>query len=138
VRQAEVNAGARPGVTSEEAAEIKRLRREVAELRRANEILKAGLSLSSSLSCGGPPDGRPTVLRAIRVDILRDDARVSDRMAGGVVGPPYARAPEFSGVPPALCRHVDIRTARVPRSWDTPADRRRLPFACSESTQGDL
>ena len=41
VRQAEVNAGARPGVTSEEAAEIKRLRREVAELRRANEILKA-------------------------------------------------------------------------------------------------
>ena len=41
VRQAEVNAGARPGVTTEEAAEIKRLRREVAELRRANEILKA-------------------------------------------------------------------------------------------------
>jgi transposase len=41
VRQAEVDGGARPGVTSEEAAEIKRLKREVAELRRANEILKA-------------------------------------------------------------------------------------------------
>jgi transposase len=41
VRQAEVNAGSRPGVTTEEAAEIKKLRREVAELRRANEILKA-------------------------------------------------------------------------------------------------
>jgi transposase len=41
VRQAEVNAGARPGVTSEEAAEIRKLRREVVELRRANEILKA-------------------------------------------------------------------------------------------------
>jgi transposase len=41
VRHAEVNAGTRPGVTSEEAAEIRRLRREVAELRRANEILKA-------------------------------------------------------------------------------------------------
>jgi transposase len=41
VRQAEVNAGARPGVTSEESAEIRKLRREVAELRRANEILKA-------------------------------------------------------------------------------------------------
>jgi transposase len=41
VRQAEVNSGARPGVTSEDATEIKRLRREVAELRRANEILKA-------------------------------------------------------------------------------------------------
>ncbi|TWG28139.1 hypothetical protein FHX75_111290 [Micromonospora palomenae] len=31
----------RPGVTSEESAELKRLRRENAELRRANEILKA-------------------------------------------------------------------------------------------------
>jgi transposase len=41
VRKAEVDAGQRPGVTSEEAAEIKRLRAEVAELRRANEILKA-------------------------------------------------------------------------------------------------
>ncbi|MGW7528494.1 IS3 family transposase [Streptomyces sp. NPDC054783] len=41
VRKAEVDAGQRPGVTSEEAAEIKRLRAENAELRRANEILKA-------------------------------------------------------------------------------------------------
>jgi transposase len=41
VRQAQVDAGARPGVTSEESAELKRLRREIAELRRANEILKA-------------------------------------------------------------------------------------------------
>ena len=41
VRQAEVDAGARPGISSEESAEIKRLKRENAELRRANEILKA-------------------------------------------------------------------------------------------------
>jgi transposase len=41
VRKAEVDGGQRPGVTSEEAAEIKRLRAENAELRRANEILKA-------------------------------------------------------------------------------------------------
>jgi transposase len=41
VRQAEVDAGTRPGVTSEESAEVKRLKRENAELRRANEILKA-------------------------------------------------------------------------------------------------
>ena len=41
VRQAEVDAGQRPGVSSEESAEIRRLKRENAELRRANEILKA-------------------------------------------------------------------------------------------------
>jgi transposase len=41
VRQAEVDAGSRPGISSEESAEVKRLRRENAELRRANEILKA-------------------------------------------------------------------------------------------------
>ena len=40
-RQAEVDAGQRPGVTTEEAAELKRLRRENAELKRANAILKS-------------------------------------------------------------------------------------------------
>ena len=34
-------AGTRPGVTSEESAEMRKLRAEVRELRRANEILKA-------------------------------------------------------------------------------------------------
>jgi transposase len=41
VRQDEVDHGTRPGVTSEESAELKRLKRENAELRRANAILKA-------------------------------------------------------------------------------------------------
>jgi transposase len=41
VRRAEIDQGARPGVTREESAEVRRLRREVAELRRANGILKA-------------------------------------------------------------------------------------------------
>jgi transposase len=41
VRQAEVDGGVRPGKTSEEIAEIKALKKENAELRRANEILKA-------------------------------------------------------------------------------------------------
>ncbi len=41
VRQAEVDAGRRTGVTVEESAEVRRLRAEVRELRRANEILKA-------------------------------------------------------------------------------------------------
>jgi len=41
VRRAEVDQGERPGITSEESAEVKRLKRENAELRRANAILKA-------------------------------------------------------------------------------------------------
>ena len=41
VHRAEVDAGERPGTTTEEAEEIKRLKREDAELRRANEILKS-------------------------------------------------------------------------------------------------
>jgi transposase len=45
VRQAEVDAGQRPGVSSEESAELRKLRAEVRELRRANEILKAALAL---------------------------------------------------------------------------------------------
>ncbi|HZD22698.1 MAG TPA: transposase [Acidimicrobiia bacterium] len=41
VRQAERDSGRRAGATSEELAELKRLKRENAELRRANDILKA-------------------------------------------------------------------------------------------------
>jgi len=41
VRRAEVDVGARPGVASGDAERIRALEREVKELRRANEILKA-------------------------------------------------------------------------------------------------
>jgi len=41
VKRADVDAGKRPGMTSEEQAQLKRLRKENFELRRANEILKA-------------------------------------------------------------------------------------------------
>lgn len=45
VRRAEVDGGARPGKTTEETAESKRLKKENAELRRANEILKSASAL---------------------------------------------------------------------------------------------
>jgi transposase len=41
VRRAETDAGARPGLTSDERARLRDLERENRELRRANEILKA-------------------------------------------------------------------------------------------------
>ncbi len=47
-RRREIDAGQRPGVTSEEHAEIRRLKRENAELKRANEILKTASAFFAS------------------------------------------------------------------------------------------
>jgi len=44
VKRADVDAGKRPGLTTEEQAELKRLRKENFELRRANDILQAAAS----------------------------------------------------------------------------------------------
>ncbi|MFE4665187.1 IS3 family transposase [Streptomyces sp. NPDC056716] len=41
VKQHEIDAGSRPGTTTEESAQLKALKKENAELKRANEILKA-------------------------------------------------------------------------------------------------
>jgi transposase len=41
VKQAEIDVGRRPGLTTEEQAELTRLRKENFELRRANDILQA-------------------------------------------------------------------------------------------------
>jgi transposase len=55
IRQSEVDGGQRPGTTSEESAELKRLRRENAELKRANEILKAASAFfAAELDRPGP------------------------------------------------------------------------------------
>lgn len=53
-RRSEVDSGQRPGLTSEEHAEIKRLRRENSELRRANEILRTASAFFAA------EQGRPT------------------------------------------------------------------------------
>jgi transposase len=44
VRQTDINAGRKPGVTTDAAVRIKELEREVRELKRANEILLAASS----------------------------------------------------------------------------------------------
>ena len=41
VKQADIDEGHSPGVTSEESRQVKELRQEVKELRRANEILRS-------------------------------------------------------------------------------------------------
>jgi transposase len=48
VEREEIDSGARPGVTTEASDELKALRREVAELRRANEILKTASAFFAS------------------------------------------------------------------------------------------
>ncbi len=54
VNQAEIDGGQRPGVTTEQHRRIAELEREVRELRRANEILKA-----ASIFFATELDGRP-------------------------------------------------------------------------------
>ena len=44
VKQAEIDSGRRPGVTTEDRERIRQLEREVRELKRANEILLAASS----------------------------------------------------------------------------------------------
>jgi transposase len=50
VRRAEVDAGQRPGVTSQESAEVRKLRAENRELRRANETSHAVILSSWAVS----------------------------------------------------------------------------------------
>ncbi len=99
VRQEQVDVGARAGVTSEESAELKRLRRENAELKRANAILKSASASSRPNWTGrsaarqvyprasGPP-GRWWPAMGCRVDLRRAHrARRQDRPINVLRGP---------------------------------------------------
>jgi transposase len=50
-KQELIDAGSRPGATSEESAELKKLRREVSELRRTNTILKTAAAFFAAELC---------------------------------------------------------------------------------------
>ena len=51
VRQAEIDSGQRPGTSTTDAQRIAELEREVRELRRANEILKAASAFFAREMC---------------------------------------------------------------------------------------
>ncbi len=55
LRRAEVDAGERPGTTTEERERIKELEREVRELRRANEILRKASAYFAQAELDRPP-----------------------------------------------------------------------------------
>jgi transposase len=55
VRKAEVDGGQRPGTTTPEAEELKALRREVKELRRANDILRKASAYFAQAELDRPP-----------------------------------------------------------------------------------
>ncbi|MCC9711744.1 transposase [Streptomyces sp. MNU76] len=86
VKQHEIDGGQRPGTTTEESAQLKALKKENAELKRANEILKAAASFFASMSSTGHTHARsvhrraPGPLRRRRAD-LQDAhrARLQDR-----------------------------------------------------------
>ena len=64
VKQAEIDDGQRPGVTSEEHRRITELERENRELRRANEILKvAAAFMWTQRLCGSGRGRRPWQIR---------------------------------------------------------------------------
>ncbi len=74
VRQGEVDGGEREGVTTEESAELKRLRRENAELKRANAILK---SASLDSDCQRNTLGRSPVAETLSRPVVEP---VGDRV----------------------------------------------------------
>ncbi|WP_454300481.1 IS3 family transposase [Salana multivorans] len=77
VRRAEIDSGARPGLTSAEHEQIKALKRENAELRRANEILKAAAGFLRGRA-------RPARAQVIAFITEHKDHRVGDGLRWGV------------------------------------------------------
>ncbi len=130
VVQAQTDAGARPGPSSEELAEIKRLKRENADLREANEILKAGaVNFLREGTRPSPP------LTARFVDEQRAAGHGSNRSAPSCVsrvcGSPHA----FTG-PGGRTRPRRGRSP-TPKSWTSTGTRALQGLSASIGSVGN-
>jgi hypothetical protein len=110
VRRAEVDGGTRPGKTSAELAEIRDLKKENAELRRANEILKAA---SGFLRGGARP---PTQVLTAFIDEHKSDVRGRADLSRAQ----QARDQD---------RPVDLLRGQIPTAIEAGPSRRRDPRA---------
>lgn len=86
VKRDEIDSGQRPGTTTEESAQIKAMKKEIAELKRANDILKAAASFFAAELDRPHTHARsvhrraPGPLRRCRADLPRAHrARLQDR-----------------------------------------------------------
>ncbi len=73
VERVEIDAGARPGVTTEEHSEIVRLKKENAELRRASEILE-----TASASFAAAELAQSRLAAMVRAVLCRCSSRATD------------------------------------------------------------
>jgi transposase-like protein len=67
VRRGQIDGGQRPGLTTDKRQRMRALEREVRELRRANEILKAASIFMSNprLCVAGPGRGQSPLVRGV-------------------------------------------------------------------------
>ncbi|MGH8833537.1 MAG: IS3 family transposase, partial [Actinomycetes bacterium] len=121
VRKAEVDARQRPGTTSEDSAEIRRLRAEVRELRRANEILKAAAGFLRGRA-------RPATAVVVVFIASHADRVTADGVRWGVE--PICRVLSEHGIKiaPSTYYHA-VKTARLISKQDLREERLMLAIA---------
>ncbi|MGW6262890.1 hypothetical protein [Streptomyces sp. NPDC055085] len=88
-----IDSGQRPGTATEESAQIKAMKKEIAELKRANDILKArrrsqsvGATATASLSAGESTTGVVQIDDTSQVADLQVAAQAFDMCGEQLVG----------------------------------------------------
>ena len=122
MQQAEIDRGARPGLTSEERRRIAELERENRELRRANEILRSAAAFFGAELDAAPP-GDPLRRRAQGLVRGRADLPDAGDRPVELKAELIARAGRWRTV-----EQVELATAEWGDFWNT----RRLHSACGD------